>query len=126
MRGTRPAGYGFVTVKNREAADEAITALNDKDLKGRQVIVEHAKDEDTKKKEASERKARRVNRRGSRAPRGEVTEEEANGDGEASAPSAEGQTDAPKKPRKKRNIAVRNFCTRVHATISHRYRVCVL
>ena len=43
MRGTRPAGYGFVTVKNRAVADEAIAALNDKELKERKVIVELAK-----------------------------------------------------------------------------------
>ena len=105
MRGTRPAGYGFVSVKDKKVADDAIAALNNKELKGRPVVVEHAKDEETKKKEASERKARRTSRRGSRAPRGEVTEEEANG--EAAAP-AEGQADAPKRTKKKRNAAVRN------------------
>ena len=106
MRGTRPAGYGFVTLKTKQAALDAIDALNDKELKERKVIVELAKDPETKKKEAEEKKARRINRRGSKAPRGEVTEEEANG--EAASANAEGQT-APKRPKRKRNVAVRNF-----------------
>lgn len=106
QRGTRSAGYGFVSFSSLEAAEKAVTALNKKELDGRTIIVEIAKPTEQKDKEKSEKRAkRRVGRRGAKAPHGEVTEAEANGDsdkpeGAAVPASSTGAT----KPRKKRQF----------------------
>ncbi|QRV76672.1 RNA recognition motif protein [Ceratobasidium sp. AG-Ba] len=86
-RGSRPAGYGFVTFKTREAADKAVAELNDKELDGRPLIVEIAKPSAEKEKERNERRAKRraTGRRNTKAPPGEVTEAEAEGQHEHSA-----------------------------------------
>ncbi|KAG9096758.1 hypothetical protein FS749_007800 [Ceratobasidium sp. UAMH 11750] len=86
-RGSRPAGYGFVTFKTPEAAQKAAAELNDKELDGRPVIVQLAKPSAEKEKERSERRAKRraTGRRNAKAPPGEVTEAEAEGQPEQSA-----------------------------------------
>jgi RNA recognition motif-containing protein len=113
MRGPRSAGYGFVNVGTKENADKAIELLNGKKLEGknREVIVEHAKDDVTKKRESGERRARRntrVNggRRGSKPVPGEVTEAEANGEAEV---AEGGEGEKTKKKRKTRKFGVRKF-----------------
>ncbi|KAF8528898.1 hypothetical protein BU17DRAFT_37816 [Hysterangium stoloniferum] len=103
QRGTRSAGYGFIAFASLEAAEKAVAALDKKELDGRALIIEIAKPTEQKDKERTERRAkRRAGRRGSKAPPGEVTEAEANGDADkpdgAAANSAE-----PAKPKKKRN-----------------------
>lgn len=104
QRGTRSAGYGFVAFASLEAAEKAVAALDKTELDGRALIVEIAKPTEQKDKERSERRAkRRAGRRGSKAPPGEVTEAEANGEADkpegAAANSAESA-----KPKKKRNV----------------------
>jgi len=104
QRGTRSAGYGFVAFASLETAEKAVAALDKKELDGRTLIIEIAKPTEQKDKERSERRAkRRAGRRGSKAPPGEVTEAEANGEADkpdgAAADSAE-----PAKPKKKRNV----------------------
>ncbi|KAK7695693.1 hypothetical protein QCA50_000329 [Cerrena zonata] len=105
LRGTRSAGYGFVSLASAEAAQKAVELLNKKELEGREVIIEIAKPADQKDKEKKQRKVkRRPGRRGSKAVPGEVTEAEANGDAEKSA--AEGaapSADEAAKPKKKKN-----------------------
>lgn len=110
MRGTRSAGYGFVTVQSLESAQKACEQLDKKDLEGRQVVIEVAKPAEQKDKERAERRAkRRDGRARGRAPPGEVTEAEANGDleksadglNDASGNDAEG-LDSKRKPKKKR------------------------
>ncbi|KAH7344894.1 hypothetical protein B0J17DRAFT_637408 [Rhizoctonia solani] len=85
-RGSRPAGYGFVTFKTIEAAQKAVADLNDKELDGRPIIVQIAKPASEKEKERNERrnKRRATGRRNGRAPPGEVTEAEAEGQAEDS------------------------------------------
>ncbi|CAE6447723.1 unnamed protein product [Rhizoctonia solani] len=85
-RGSRPAGYGFVTFKTLEAAQKAVENLNDKELDGRPIIVQLAKPAAEKERERSERrnKRRATGRRNGRAPPGEVTEAEAEGQAEDS------------------------------------------
>ncbi|CAE6408150.1 hypothetical protein ACGC1H_001617 [Rhizoctonia solani] len=87
-RGARPAGYGFVTFKTLEAAQKAVAELNDKELDGRPVIVQLAKPAAEKEKERNERRTKRraTGRRNARAPPGEVTEAEAEGQDEDSKP----------------------------------------
>jgi len=87
-RGARPAGYGFVTFKTLEAAEKAVAELNDKELDGRPVIVELAKPAAEKEKERNERRTKRraTGRRNARAPPGEVTEAEAEGQADDSKP----------------------------------------
>lgn len=103
LRGTRSAGYGFVALASKEAAQKAVELLDKQDLDGRQVIIEIAKPSDQKDKEKKERKAkRRPGRRGAKAVPGEVTEAEANGEaskGDAAADT--GDADKPKKKKKK-------------------------
>ncbi|KEP49218.1 RNA recognition motif protein [Rhizoctonia solani 123E] len=88
QRGARPAGYGFVTFKTLEAAQNAVEELNDKELDGRPVIVQLAKPAAEKEKERNERRTKRraTGRRNARAPPGEVTEAEAEGQDEDSKP----------------------------------------
>lgn len=84
----RPAGYGFVTFKTLEAAEKAVAELHEKEYDGRPVIVQLARPAAEKEKERSERRAKRraTGRRNARAPPGEVTEAEAEGQVENSAP----------------------------------------
>jgi len=85
LRGHRSAGYGFVAFISAEAAEKAVALLNKKELDGREVIIEVAKPADQKNKERTERRAKkRAGRRGGKAPPGEVTEAEANGDADKS------------------------------------------
>jgi RNA recognition motif-containing protein len=105
LRGTRSAGYGFVAFKTAEAAEKAVAALNKKELDGREVIVEVAKPAEVKEKERTERRAsKKAGRRGAKAPTGEVTEAEANGDAKADETKPEGTAKPKKKksPRKKK------------------------
>ncbi|KZW03869.1 RNA-binding domain-containing protein [Exidia glandulosa HHB12029] len=99
LRGTRSAGYGFVAFATAEAAENAVALLNKKELDGREVIVEVAKPAEIKDKERSERRAsKKAGRRGNKAPTGEVTEAEANGEAaKADAPKPEGDAAKPKK-----------------------------
>jgi len=100
LRGTRSAGYGFISVSTMEAAEKAVEALHKKELDGRDVIVEVAKLPEQKEKERAEKRAkRRPGRRGGKAVPGEVTDAEANGEGEKAAPK-EGE-EAPKKKKTK-------------------------
>ncbi|THV03276.1 hypothetical protein K435DRAFT_817274 [Dendrothele bispora CBS 962.96] len=103
LRGTRSAGYGFVALSSAEAAQKAVDLLDKKELDGRPVIVEIAKQPDQKDKEKKARKPkRRFGRRGSKAVPGEVSEAEANGattQAEDGATPAEG---ADKKKKKKK------------------------
>ncbi|KAF8609294.1 hypothetical protein BDV93DRAFT_601981 [Ceratobasidium sp. AG-I] len=87
-RGSRPAGYGFVSFRTLEAAEKAVAELNDKDLDGRPIIVQLAKPSAEKEKERVEKRAKRraTGRRNARAPPGEVTEAEAEGQTEDSKP----------------------------------------
>lgn len=103
-RNRRSLGYGFVEVSSADAAQKAVTALNQKELEGRNVIVEVAKPADQKSKERIERRSkRRPGRRGAKAVPGEVTEAEANGvvDKTEAVPAAE---DADKPRRRKKSI----------------------
>ncbi|KAF8520103.1 hypothetical protein JB92DRAFT_3082171 [Gautieria morchelliformis] len=104
QRGTRSAGYGFVAFSTLEAAEKAVAALDKKELDGRTIIIEVAKPTEQKDKERSERRAkRRAGRRGSKAPPGEVTEAEANGEADKAEGAASG-ADGTAKPKKKRNL----------------------
>lgn len=102
LRGTRSAGYGFVAFNTAAAAEKATALLNKKELDGREVIVEVAKPADQKEKERTERRAtKKAGRRGAKAPTGEVTEAEANGDAKADVTKAEAGDAAPKPKKKK-------------------------
>lgn len=104
LRGTRSAGYGFVAFKDAASAEKAVSLLNKKELDGREVIVEVAKPAEQKDKERSEKRAsKKASRRGAKAPTGEVTEAEANGDAkaDATATKAEGDAATPKPKKKK-------------------------
>jgi RNA recognition motif-containing protein len=106
LRGTRSAGYGFVAMSSTEAAKKAVELLDKKELDGRQVIVEVAKPADQKDKEKKEKRAkRRPGRRGSKAVPGEVSEAEANGDGDKAEAIAAPATDEAAKPKKKKKKA---------------------
>jgi len=108
LRGSRPAGYGFVAVSSEEAAQKAVESLNGQDLDGRPVIVEIAKPSDQKDKERRERRAkRRPSRRGSKPVPGEVTDAEANGDTKADDPPAAPGSDEAAKPKKKKKKSAR-------------------
>ncbi|EIN10358.1 RNA-binding domain-containing protein [Punctularia strigosozonata HHB-11173 SS5] len=107
LRGTRSAGYGFVALSTEDAAQKAVELLDKKELDGRPVIVEIAKPAEEKDKEKKQKRAakRKPGRRGSKAPPGEVTEAEANGETEkpeeAPAAAAEDGAAKPKKTKKK-------------------------
>lgn len=106
QRGTRSAGYGFVSVQDVAQVEKAVTELNKKELDGREIIVEAAKPAEDKEKERTERrtKKRAGGRRGNKAPPGEVTEAEANGEVPEVAPEA--ATGEPKtKKRTKRAVS---------------------
>jgi len=105
-RGSRSAGYGFVTVKSIEAAQKACELLDKKELEGRQVVVEVAKAAEQKDKERTEKRAkRRAGRARGRAPPGEVTEAEASGEVDKPAEAevaADGEGQPKRKSKKKR------------------------
>jgi len=103
LRGTRSAGYGFVSLTTLEAAQKAVEALDKQELDGRNIIIEIAKPSDQKDKERTEKRAkRRAGRTRSRAPPGEVSEVEANGDSDKAADApATGDAEKPKKKKKK-------------------------
>ncbi|EPQ59595.1 RNA-binding domain-containing protein [Gloeophyllum trabeum ATCC 11539] len=103
LRGTRSKGYGFVSLSTAEAAQKAVELLNQKELDGRAVIVEVAKPAGEKDQEKKEKK-RRVGRRGSKAPRGEVTDAEANGETTEKAEGSPGETTDAAKPKKKKKV----------------------
>jgi len=110
LRGTRSAGYGFVSMATPEAAEKAVQLLDKQDLDGRQVIVEVAKPSDQKDKEKKERRAkRRPGRRGSKAVPGEITEAEANGEPAKEDATAAPGTDQASKPKKKKKKTLRKF-----------------
>ncbi|KAF5370122.1 hypothetical protein D9758_001225 [Tetrapyrgos nigripes] len=101
LRGTRSAGYGFVALTSAEAAQKAVELLDKKELDGRPVIVEIAKQPDQKDKDRNSRKPkRRPGRRGSKAVPGEVSEAEANGT--ATKPEDDAAANDASKPKKKK------------------------
>jgi len=111
MRGPRSAGYGFVGFSTQEAAQKAVDALKEKELDGRQLIIEIAKPSDQKDQEKKEKKSKRKpGRRNGKAVPGEVTDAEANGDASKAESAPALESDAPSKPKKKkRSKAVRLF-----------------
>ncbi|TCD71306.1 hypothetical protein EIP91_011077 [Steccherinum ochraceum] len=103
LRGTRSAGYGFVSLNSAEAAQKAVDLLNKTELDGREVIVEIAKPADQKDKEKKQKRVkRRPGRRGSKAVPGEVSEAEANGETEKVEGDASAADDAAKPKKKKK------------------------
>ncbi|KZO93268.1 RNA-binding domain-containing protein [Calocera viscosa TUFC12733] len=94
-RGPRPAGYAFVTFPALDRAQAAVTALNDKELDGRKVAVEIAKPAEEKERKPKKKKARATPKRV-----GEVTEEEAEGEGAEPAAATEARIDRKPKPRR--------------------------
>ncbi|THG98560.1 hypothetical protein EW026_g3645 [Hermanssonia centrifuga] len=100
LRGVRSAGYGFVSLSNTEAANKAIETLNQQELDGRQVLVEHAKPADQKEGKKERRFKRKPGRRGSKAVPGELTEAEISGEAVDGTPAPVGDEAA--KPKKKK------------------------
>ena len=105
--GSRSAGYGFVSLTTIEAAQNAVEALNKKELEGRSVIVEIAKPAEEKDREFRPRKTKKrsTGRRGPKSVPGEITDAEANGetiDKAETAPATEGA----EKPKKKKKTIV--------------------
>lgn len=90
LRGTRPAGYGFLQLKTQEAANQVVETFNQKELDGRPLAVEIAKPAEQKEKEKKERKPKR---------RTDAVKTE---DGAAAA-----GTDEAAKPKKKKKKAAR-------------------
>jgi RNA recognition motif-containing protein len=108
FRGSRSAGYGFVTFNTQEAANSAAELLNGKELEGRVLIVEAAKPKAEKEKDRSEKRSakKRQGRRGGKAATGEVSEAEANGtapQGEKKEGDADAPADGAAKPKKKKS-----------------------
>lgn len=107
LRGTRSAGYGFVSLNTAEAAQRAVELLHQKELDGRTVIVEIAKPADQKEARKERRFKRKPGRRGSKAVPGELTDAEANGElvrADGAAPAASDDAAKPKK-KKKNNVS---------------------
>ncbi|KIP12829.1 hypothetical protein PHLGIDRAFT_97531 [Phlebiopsis gigantea 11061_1 CR5-6] len=103
LRGTRSAGYGFVSLNTVEAAQKAVELLNGSELDGRQVIVEIAKPADQKEGRKERKVKRKPGRRGSKAVPGELTEAEANGEAVKAIEAAPATDDAAKPKKKKKN-----------------------
>jgi hypothetical protein len=107
-------------LSSAEAAEKAVELLNDRDLDGRQVIVEIAKAADQKEKDRKDRRAtRRPGRRGTKAVPGEVTEAEAAGEApaepkEEEATPAEGAA----KPRRKKAPASPSLCSKLRLELT--------
>ena len=109
LRGTRSAGYGFVSLNTAEAAQKSVELLHQKELDGRTVIVEIAKPADQKEARKERKFKRKPGRRGSKAVPGELTEAEANGElvkVDGAAPVASEDAAKPKK-KKKNNVSRR-------------------
>ena len=107
LRGTRSAGYGFVSLNTAEAAQKAVELLDKKELDGRQIIVEVAKAPEQKDKDRKEKKARRrPGRRGSKAVPGEVTDAEAAGETAAEGDAAPADGEKPKKKKSKKAVCL--------------------
>lgn len=104
----RSAGYGFVSLSNTEAANKAIETLNQQELDGRQVLVEHAKPADQKEGKKERRFKRKPGRRGSKAVPGELTEAEISGEAVDGTPAPVGDEAA--KPKKKKKSTVSFSC----------------
>lgn len=106
-----------------EAATKAVAALSQKEHEGRTLIVEIAKPTEQKDKERSERRAkRRAGRRGSKAPPGEVTEAEANGEVTDKPEGAASDAAAANKSKKKRNLVNSVSWILIYA----RYLICLV
>lgn len=90
-----------------EAAEKAVELLDKKELDGRQVIIEVAKQPDQKDKDKKQRRRfkKRSGRRGSKSVPGEVSEAEANGDVNGDAAQAEGAAPAGEDARPKKKKA---------------------
>jgi len=111
LRGTRSAGYGFVSLSSAEAAQKAVDLLHKKELDGREVIIEIAKPADQKDKEKKQKRfKRKPGRRGAKAVPGEVTEAEANGvaEPEKNDDDDAATADQAAKPKKKKKTARKN------------------
>lgn len=110
LRGSRSAGYGFVSLATEAAAHKSVELLNKQELDGRPIIVEVAKPADQKEKRPKKTPNKRSNRRGDKAVPGEVTEAEANGEAtdKAAGPEAPAAEGAPK-PKKKKKSSVRSL-----------------
>lgn len=109
LRSARQISYGFVALSTLAAAEKAVAELHSKSIGDREVTVELARPAEEKR----ERKAkRRVGRRGGKAPPGEVTEAEANGeaagtDGAAADPEAKKEgASRPKKAKKPVRVTI--------------------
>jgi RNA recognition motif-containing protein len=111
IHGTRGNHYGFVAVSTQAAAEKAVAELHQKSIGDQAITVELARPAEGKRPRNF--KGRRFGRRRGKAPPGEVSEAEANGEGAAKdAPTTdgEGKADATKskkakKPRKKKTKA---------------------
>lgn len=104
FHGPRSAGYGFVTFNTEDAANNAIAALDKKELNGRAVIVERAKPLEAKADRAERRSKRKfAGRRGSKAVPGEATEPKTDGETPADTGDAVAQGDAAKPKKKKKS-----------------------
>ncbi|KAG9049585.1 hypothetical protein FS837_009785 [Tulasnella sp. UAMH 9824] len=104
FHGHRSAGYGFVTFNTEDAANNAIAALDKKELNGRAVIVERAKPLEAKADRAERRNKRKfAGRRGSKAVPGEATEPKTDGETPAATGDAAAQGDAAKPKKKKKS-----------------------
>lgn len=109
LRGTRPAGYGFVAFNTAEAAQKAVDLLNKKELDGRTLIVEIAKPTEEKQKEKKEKRASKK-RTSKKANATTDAAEQPTTNGTADAPATKDvaengtNTDGASKSKKKRNI----------------------
>ena len=118
-RGTRSAGYGFVSLNSADSVQKALELLNKKELDGRPLIVEVAKPADQKEGKKERKFKRKPGRRGSKAVPGEITEAEANGE-VIKAEDATPATDEAAKPKKKKKTnvsATYSSCSCLHAQI---------
>lgn len=106
LRGTRSAGYGFVSLNTAEAAQKAVELLHQKELDGRAVIVEIAKPVDQKEARKERSFKRKPGRRGSKAVPGELTEAEANGELVKADSAALAASDDVAKPKRKKKNSV--------------------
>jgi RNA recognition motif-containing protein len=104
LRGTRSAGYAFVAFKSETAAKKAADELDKQELDGRPVQVQIAKAASEKEPRPKRVKKPKSRRSDSKAPPGEVTEAEANG--EVAADGAAAGADEVAKPKNKKKKAV--------------------
>jgi len=102
LRGTRSAGYAFLAFQTEAAANKAVQEFNQKELDGRAVQVELAKSPAEKADRPKRVKKPRSRRGDGKAPPGEVTEAEANGETAAPADGAAAGDEAAKPKKKKK------------------------